>query len=353
MREAARVQAELSVANSYWWMNERETALKFSRAAVVTATSIGDLRERARALNNLGLMLSSSRNAEVETIFAPLREAVQKTGSWRYSQISHWIPAGYYALKGDAEAAESARQLYLELHLVNESERSNFLSLQRHSINLGNLLNENYRDIISGHLRIGPVAEQDLQYCLIVDTAVAYLLVGDVSKSDDLLKEARNVFDRLSALQAYEVMESVLLEVTCLGASGRWQRARKIADQTQTAVPTMALAERLLRTFCDGPPFDEVTDLLNLCENEPYIGLWAVVLRRIIKNLSPDRVFSLTPAELDVLRLLKTGRSNKEIGESRNRSPETIKRQVASLFKKLGVENRMTALEVARRHGLI
>jgi len=56
---------------------------------------------------------------------------------------------------------------------------------------------------------------------------------------------------------------------------------------------------------------------------------------------------------MDVLRLIAVGKSNKEIASARKRSEETIKRQVASLYKKLGVENRTSAAAVARERGII
>jgi DNA-binding NarL/FixJ family response regulator len=56
---------------------------------------------------------------------------------------------------------------------------------------------------------------------------------------------------------------------------------------------------------------------------------------------------------MEVLRLLGLGKSNKEIAADRSRSVETVKRQVASLYQKLGVENRTGAVAVARSRGLL
>ena len=47
------------------------------------------------------------------------------------------------------------------------------------------------------------------------------------------------------------------------------------------------------------------------------------------------------------------GKSNKEIASVRKRSEETIKRQLSSLYKKLGVESRTSAVAVARERGLL
>lgn len=61
---------------------------------------------------------------------------------------------------------------------------------------------------------------------------------------------------------------------------------------------------------------------------------------------------SLTPRELDVLRQLKAGRSNTEIGAELYLSVGTVKDHVSSLLSKLGVSTRLQAALVAERGGL-
>jgi DNA-binding CsgD family transcriptional regulator len=48
----------------------------------------------------------------------------------------------------------------------------------------------------------------------------------------------------------------------------------------------------------------------------------------------------LSPAEGEVLRLLLRGYRNKEIAQVRKVSPRTVANQVASIFRKLGVQSR-------------
>jgi DNA-binding CsgD family transcriptional regulator len=48
----------------------------------------------------------------------------------------------------------------------------------------------------------------------------------------------------------------------------------------------------------------------------------------------------LTPAEAEVLELLRAGLSNRDIAARRGRSPRTIVNQVRSIFVKLGVRGR-------------
>jgi ATP/maltotriose-dependent transcriptional regulator MalT len=64
------------------------------------------------------------------------------------------------------------------------------------------------------------------------------------------------------------------------------------------------------------------------------------------------RFFALTAAELEVLRLLASGKSSRDIGTTLRRSPLTIDTHVKSLLRKLGCSSRREAAELAREQGL-
>jgi len=61
----------------------------------------------------------------------------------------------------------------------------------------------------------------------------------------------------------------------------------------------------------------------------------------------------LTPKELDVLRLLATRLSRREIGQHLYVSLNTVKTHQRALYRKLGVENRNAAVSRARELGLL
>ncbi len=61
----------------------------------------------------------------------------------------------------------------------------------------------------------------------------------------------------------------------------------------------------------------------------------------------------LTERELEVLRLLATGYTNRELGNALYISPTTAARHVANIFNKLGVDSRARASAYAHQHGLI
>jgi DNA-binding NarL/FixJ family response regulator len=62
---------------------------------------------------------------------------------------------------------------------------------------------------------------------------------------------------------------------------------------------------------------------------------------------------ALTTREVDVLKLLARGRSNKEIGSDLFISETTVKTHVRSIFAKLNVLSRTEAIAAANRRGLI
>jgi DNA-binding CsgD family transcriptional regulator len=61
----------------------------------------------------------------------------------------------------------------------------------------------------------------------------------------------------------------------------------------------------------------------------------------------------LTAQELAILQLIAAGRSNKEIAQALSLSVNTIKMYASQIYRKLGVQRRTEAVEIARRSGLI
>ena len=61
----------------------------------------------------------------------------------------------------------------------------------------------------------------------------------------------------------------------------------------------------------------------------------------------------LTGRELEVLRLLAAGYSNRELGDALFISPTTAARHVANIYNKLGVDSRARAAALAHELGLI
>jgi DNA-binding NarL/FixJ family response regulator len=80
------------------------------------------------------------------------------------------------------------------------------------------------------------------------------------------------------------------------------------------------------------------------------------------KALSPEASFQLaehatddrvTPAEIDVLRLIAGGNANKQIAVRLSISEETVKSRVKSLLSKLGANDRTHAVTIGLKRGII
>jgi DNA-binding NarL/FixJ family response regulator len=70
-------------------------------------------------------------------------------------------------------------------------------------------------------------------------------------------------------------------------------------------------------------------------------------------GLPPERgLAGLTPREVEVLRLLVEGRSNRQIAEQLFISGKTASVHVTNILAKLGVHSRLEAAATARRLGL-
>ena len=72
-------------------------------------------------------------------------------------------------------------------------------------------------------------------------------------------------------------------------------------------------------------------------------------------HLAPEHRSShgLTPRELDVLRLVASGRSNKQIAAELVISEHTVARHVQNIFAKLDVSSRTAAASFAFEHQLV
>jgi DNA-binding CsgD family transcriptional regulator len=82
------------------------------------------------------------------------------------------------------------------------------------------------------------------------------------------------------------------------------------------------------------------------------LGECAAALRAAAAPAAPAWPAGLTGREVEVLRLIAAGRSNRAIAEALYISPNTVLHHVSNIFTKTGVANRAEAAAYAARHGL-
>lgn len=90
------------------------------------------------------------------------------------------------------------------------------------------------------------------------------------------------------------------------------------------------------------------------------LGAWVGIIlscRKPVKgfevNVAAQTSLGITRRELEVLQALCSGGSNKDIAQKLGLSPNTVKSHIASLFSKLEVSGRVSAIEKARFLSLV
>ena len=148
----------------------------------------------------------------------------------------------------------------------------------------------------------------------------------------------------------------ILLDLNLPDGSGfevsNW--ARGISDDIGIVILTLndapelllaALAARVSGFVLKSAPISEVIATLERALITP-LSFTASGLQRALKT--KDRLPSLSSRELEVLNVLATGKSTKEIARQMYLSEPTIKTHLASIYRKLEVNNRISAVAVAR-----
>ena len=73
---------------------------------------------------------------------------------------------------------------------------------------------------------------------------------------------------------------------------------------------------------------------------------------RTPQSSAGEALNQLSPRQRDVLELICTGQSNKEIAKHLGLSPFTVRIHVSALLRTLGVSTRTAAAAVATQHGI-
>lgn len=79
----------------------------------------------------------------------------------------------------------------------------------------------------------------------------------------------------------------------------------------------------------------------------------AAGLRRLEEERRRRRAFGLTPRELEIVRMVAAGSSNKEIAEKLSIGENTVKSHMTHIFNKLGASSRIELALFAAHHHLL
>ncbi|MEU6180421.1 LuxR C-terminal-related transcriptional regulator [Streptomyces coeruleorubidus] len=194
-----------------------------------------------------------------------------------------------------------------------------------------------------------------------VEIELAAGAVEDAQVAVDELDKIATGFDSpyLRAVVAY-AHGSVLLaagepESACVALRSAWAAWREIGAPYETARVRLQLA-RACRRIGD----HDTAEIELEAAGRVFEQLGAVPALEQVRQLmgragqgAYPSAGGLTPREVEVLRLVATGASNREIADRLVISDKTVARHVSNMFTKLGVSSRAAATAYAYEHDLV
>lgn len=184
-------------------------------------------------------------------------------------------------------------------------------------------------------------------------SAADLTVVGEASCGEEALKLARELLP-----------DVVLLDISMPGWGGL-----VTAEKISTACPSSAIVmltvsedkDKLLAAFkagarayvLKGVSAQELADVIRAAaRGDVYVSpsLAAEMLVTLTRGPAPDVLQELTEREREVLRLIGTGLTNREIGAKIFLSEKTVKHHVTNILQKLQVRSRVEAALFAARH---
>ena len=100
----------------------------------------------------------------------------------------------------------------------------------------------------------------------------------------------------------------------------------------------------------DAPPAELLAAVRSAAEGDSALS--PIVADKLMTRVRTPRT-SLTPRELEVLKLVAAGSSNREIGVELMLSEATVKSHLVHIYDKLGVRSRTSAVAAAREQGVL
>jgi DNA-binding CsgD family transcriptional regulator len=203
---------------------------------------------------------------------------------------------------------------------------------------------------------------------ILVSYGLATADLGDLDRAAALLREglelghARgNLWDVGTALEGL---------ARVYAGTGRGQEAAKLfgtaaALRDETGFPQAPTERAYYQPFLTALQEELGTDAFTAAWSEGRSRPWQVAMAEqlappaeadpVASRMVGDRAAThgLTKRELEVLRLLAAGHSNREVAEQLFISPTTAARHIANIYTKLGFDSRAKAVAFAHQQGLV
>jgi HD-GYP domain-containing protein (c-di-GMP phosphodiesterase class II) len=131
----------------------------------------------------------------------------------------------------------------------------------------------------------------------------------------------------------FESILSIADSFIALTSERSYRKAYSVKDATDILLTEVNIGKRDLRSY--------------------KILLEAIGLKERRDHASTNNEFGLTEREIEILKFIATGKTNKEIGSILNLSHRTIQNHSIRIYEKMGVKTRTGATLLATQNGLI
>jgi DNA-binding NarL/FixJ family response regulator len=186
-------------------------------------------------------------------------------------------------------------------------------------------------------------------------------VAGEVEDGDDTITETLNLLpdillldltmQRLPGLEAMRAIMSSSPKVKIL-LLNRLIRAQHIIEALQIGARGIVLHERLTEDLA--PAIQCVSDGGYWLGHERVESLVNALHQLVQEQASPEqKTYGLTRREIEVVRCIVDGSSNRDIASRFGLSEETVKRHLSNIFDKVGVSTRLELALFAISHNLV
>jgi len=225
------------------------------------------------------------------------------------------------------------------------------------------------RDRLLEGARRGSVSAPTIQVLALAQLALLAIEDGDWQLAESLAAQARAQVNRSGLIEYPMVALTMAVSALVEARLGRVERAMAdmriaigLLGELDEFAPWYEVEARIALGRCasrlgDRPAaaafLAEAKKLLNRTPDAIVLGEWIEESARTVAELSVVEVSGLSPAELRVLQFLPGHLSYPQIATETFVSPNTVKTQAQSIYRKLGASSRRQAVALAQEAGLL
>jgi non-specific serine/threonine protein kinase len=326
-----RVTVLTGAGTMAWREADYRHAIQWHQAALDLARDLGDAGGEAFALNNLGVQAHAlGDNDRACFLYEASRLVAEAVGSGRLVLFASHNLGQLARLRGDASGAVAWYEA--ALHMAEALGEDHFAAT------------------------------------VMCGLGMTMLDLGDRARSVALLQQALSIArDRANQWVVSECLEGLARVALAAAQTTRAARlvgaAAALRDEIVMLQSPIEIAyfesflnvlrddlggERFAAAWADGQSLSREAAIVEALALQPA----PTEPSPPSASRPPAAAPGLTARELEVLRWLAAGESNREIGDHLFISPTTVARHVANIYGKLGVDSRAKATAYAHRHGL-